>query len=229
MHLAAVAYALPAGDDAALVRRFTGSLNRLSRGVARRVGRPDMAGDLWTAGALGLLDAAGRFDPARGIRFETFAEHRMRGAMLDEARHLDHLPRRMRAAYDQANRTRRSMSHRLGREPSDAEVAAELGLDVEELGRLEGAGSTPVPLEALVEQASEAAGPDQVVDEAAGRRRLAAAVGELPERLRILLGLHYLEGLTYKEIGTVLKVSEPRVCQLHTEAVGKLRELLKAA
>jgi RNA polymerase sigma factor for flagellar operon FliA len=142
--------------------------------------------------------------------------------MLDEMRRMDHLPRRLRAETDKVEKQRARLGHVLGREPTAEEIAEGLGAPLEDvfevLQLLEPA--MPIP-EELPQHDAEPA--DERLDRAKLQGTLAAAIGTLPERLQILLALYYDEGLTYREIAKVMAVSEPRVCQLHSEAVKRLR------
>jgi RNA polymerase sigma factor for flagellar operon FliA len=192
------AYAGAPDDASALIERHAVLIDRAARRLAARAGMPELADELWSAGALGLLDAARRFEPGRDIRFETFAEHRVRGAMLDELRRLDPLPRRLRAR-------------------------AERG----EIAGLEGVTQPPVSLEALGNAApAEEPSAEERASLAQRRDRLAAAISRLPQRWQTVLSLYYVEELTLKEIGQVLEVSEARVSQLHKEALKVLRAAL---
>ncbi len=214
-----------AGGDSALVVKYTQLIDRCARRLARRSGS-NLADELWSAGALGLLDAARSFDPGKNVRFESFAEHRIRGAMLDEMRRMDHLPRRLRARTDLVAKARMRLGHRLGREPTSEELAAEAGIELDTLGELEILSRPHLSLAQSLPNASEEPPPDEQAARAQFQRALVAAVGRLPQRLQLLLSLHYVEGLTYREIGKVLQVSEPRVCQLHAEAVARMRQEL---
>jgi RNA polymerase sigma factor for flagellar operon FliA len=216
-----------ADPERELVRRHAGLLDRCARRLAARSGYAVSADDLWSAGALGLLEAARRFDPTRDVRFETFAEHRVRGAMLDEMRRMDHLPRRLRTAVERIDRARCRMTQALGHEPDAAELAAELGDPVDDVAEALQLLQAAVPVnEELLGDGAPA--PDDRVARAEAQQRLAAAIAELPERLRILLALYYDEGLTYREVAKAMGVSEPRVCQLHSDAVRRLRSALGA-
>lgn len=224
MHRAEARYALPS-NDAELLTRYAPLIDRVARKLAARLGLAN-GDDLWSVGALGLLEAARRFDGAREVRFEAFAEHRVRGAMLDELRNMDHLPRRLRADTEKAARARARLGHELGREPEADEVAAALGITVEELAELELLKQPVLPLLDALSVASGEDGADAKVDRHFLARRLSAAIGQLPERLQTVLSLYYVEELTFREIAKVLKVSEARACQLNGEAVQKLRGLL---
>lgn len=223
MHRAHARYAAEGESDAAVVTRYGALIDRAARRLSVRTGGAVSADDLWSAGAMGLLEASRRFDPAREVRFETFAEHRIRGAMLDELRRLDHLPRRLRAQAEAVERARAALTQRLQREPSAEELAAEVSLDVEELASLLALGEPVVTVDELP-------APLCLPDDQAARAQLGAAVTSavagLPERLQLVLSLHYVEGLTYREIAQVLRVSEPRVCQLHGDAMRRLRDAM---
>jgi len=173
---------------------------------------------------MGLLEAWRRFDPGRDVRFESFAEQRIRGAMLDEMRRMDHLPRRLRTQVEKVERLRSALAQRLGREPDPDELAEEAGLSIEEVEALLQLGLPRAS--ALEELVAELPRADDQVARAQAAAALARAVSRLPDRLQLLLSLHYEEGLTYREIARVLEVSEPRICQLHGQALGLLRRAL---
>lgn len=222
MHRAHARYSAPDPDDA-LVRRHAGIIERVARRLAARTAGAVSPDDLWSAGAVGLLDAARRFDAARDVQFELFVEHRVKGAMLDELRRLDHLPRRLRDDLDRCDRARSRLAQSLGREPEAGEVAGELGVSLEELHAMQSLSLPHVGLEATATHASDEPLGDDAAIRAETLRRVTGAVSGLPERLQLVLSLHYVEGLTYREIAKILSVSEPRVCQLHGEAMKLLR------
>ena len=224
-------HAGPTYTDAEVLREYAHLVDCLARQISTRVGAREIRDDLWSVGALGLVDAGRRFDPARGIKFETFAQHRIRGAMLDELRQMDHLPRRLRTAAEKVGAERRQLSISLGRQATTEEVAKTLAMPIEEVQELE---SLAQPLltfdspEAAALEPAAAEGPSPV-DEAMKRQlvgQLAAAVDQLSERHRQVVALYYVEGLTYREIAKVLGVSEPRICQIHGDAVKVLRAKL---
>jgi RNA polymerase sigma factor for flagellar operon FliA len=231
MHRATAVYAANhgPGTPAELVARHARTIEKIARRVALRTGSLSLIDDLWSAGALGLLDAVRRFDAARDVHFETFAEHRIRGAMLDELRRLDHLPRRLRARTDGLAKARRELANLHGREPTPDELAEKLQIDAGELAELEALAQPPLPLVPELAEPSDESPADEQLVSAELRQNLAAAIARLPDRLQLVMSLRYVEELSYKEIAKVLRVSEPRVCQLHGEAVGKLRELLGEA
>ncbi len=232
MHRAARAYAnVPKQrDDDALIRQFRPVIDMLARRIALRTNGAVAADDLWSAGALGLLDAAARYDASRAVKFESFVEHRIRGAMLDELRKLDHLPRRMRDVADKVSEAREKLTHAAGGNAPDPTALAEaVGLDPEELAHLEGVTAPAVPLVPELQVAFGGPGADERYEREETARRLAQAVAALPGRLTTLVSLYYVEGLTYREIAKALELSEARVCQLHSEAMGLLRKALAEA
>src|SRR3954453_9225492 len=127
-------YASTTGEADDLIHRYGPLIDRTARRIVMRTGLASAFDDLWSAGALGLLEAAGRFDVARGVTFETFVEHRIRGAMMDELRRMDHLPRRLRSRTDDLQKARKKLQTQHGREVTTEELAAELKLDMEEVG-----------------------------------------------------------------------------------------------
>ena len=225
MHRAHALYAAPARSaEDELILKHAQMIDRLARRMANKAGIPSLQDDLWSAGALGLLDAARRFEEGRGARFETFAEHRVRGAMLDEMRRLDHLPRRLRERSEDVAKARRELAVALGRPAEDEEVAGKLDMTASELHDVEGAALPLVELDPDHDGNDETPPPEERLDRARQSKRLAGLIGRLPERLQMVLSLHYQEGCTYREIAGLLKISEPRVCQLHAQALEKLRD-----
>lgn len=191
--------------------------------------------DLIQAGMVGLLEALGRFDANQGASFATFASQRIRGAMIDELRSRDWLPRSVRRNARAVDEVIRRLEQQLGRAPEEHEIAAELTMTLEEYHQLMGDTNSGqlLPFEVLVAEGRE---PDQtqppwgnpfseLVDQEQ-RARLVAAIEALPEREKLLMALYYQEELNLKEIGVVLGVTESRVCQLHSQAVSRLRARL---
>jgi RNA polymerase sigma factor for flagellar operon FliA len=216
-------YSQPEAQDAQLIRRHAGMLERCARRLSQKMGNDAAYDDLWSVGALGLLEAARRFDPARDIRFESFAEHRVKGAMLDELRRMDHLPRRLRSDVEGVGKAKREVAQAMGREATHEEVAKQVGLGIDEVAELELLLQPPVELTPELPLASHAPTQDEIAMKKERAAGLAAHIGQLTERLQMVLSLVYVEELTYKEVAQLLKVSEPRVSQLHTEALKKLR------
>jgi RNA polymerase sigma factor for flagellar operon FliA len=211
-------------DD--LIQRYAPLIDRAARRITIRTGLKSAFDDLWSAGALGLLEAAPRYDAARGVSFETFVEHRIRGAMLDELRRMDHLPRRLRSRTDDLQKAKQKLSSQLGREATSDEIAIELNVELDEVSGIEALLEPHVTLD----KATNALVTETEIEDKLGRaetvQALAKCFSELPERLQTILGLHYLEGLTYREIAKMMDVSEPRICQLHADGLKKLRGAL---
>jgi RNA polymerase sigma factor FliA len=227
MHRALTSYAAPVdGNDGEVLRRHGSIVERSARRISIRAGNPSLYDDLWSVGAIGLLDAARRYEADRGASFDTFAEHRVRGAMLDELRRLDHLPRRLRTQAAGVAERRRQLEAALGREPLSDELAKDCGLTVEELAEMETLAEPHVSLEWVAESTTGTTAED-AASRAETQGALAAAIAALPERLRILLGLIYSEDMSYAEVGQLLEVSKPRVCQLHGDAIARLRAALE--
>ncbi|NLN06514.1 MAG: FliA/WhiG family RNA polymerase sigma factor [Firmicutes bacterium] len=208
-----------------LVRYHAG---RLLLGLPAHINKEDLV----QAGVLGLLEALKRFDPARGVKFETYASLRIRGAMLDELRSLSWLPRSLFRQMRALNTAEQKLAASLGREPTDEELAAELNMPQEKYRKLTAAINTAatVSLEEVLfaappTNATEEFVLDRIIAEEE-KERLAAAIAALPERYRQLLALYYQEGLTLKEVGLVLGISESRVCQLHSRIISRLRAVL---
>jgi RNA polymerase sigma factor for flagellar operon FliA len=212
----------------------------LARRVASSMPHSIELGDLVQDGMLGLIDAAFRFDEARGIKFETFAERRVRGAMIDALRR-DAWPRGVRRQRRELEAAREELRRELGAEPSLADLAARVGSDETRLGRtivrintIESTsplsagenvdGSTLPP--ALVP--SEPPAPDRAYEETEVRDRVRAAIASLPPRERKVIGLYYYQEATMKQIGAEIGVNESRVSQLHARAIQRLRKALGA-
>ncbi len=207
---------------------------RMAAKLPPSVDRDDLIG----AGVLGLLDAVDKFDPARGVQFKTYAEMRVRGAMLDSLRSLDWAPRSMRHRAREIEAAYHRIEQERGRSAEEDEVAAALGLSVAEFHTLLGElrGLTLLGLEGDDEDDEYPVpqipddperGPLALYERTESRDRLIGAIDRLPERERQVIALYYLEELTMKEIGSVLGVTESRVSQLHTQAILRLRSALK--
>ena len=201
--------------------------------------------DLISYGLLGLISAVERFEPEREIKFETFAVTRIKGAIIDELRSLDWVPRSVRAKARQIERVNAKLEHELQRAPTDEEMAAALEMTVDdfqasltqianssivaldELWTLSDASGDQVSLLDTIED-EQAPDPVREMDTSETRDRLADAVAGLPEREKLVVALYYYENLTLREIGEVLGVTESRVSQLHTKAVLRLKSHLQS-
>jgi RNA polymerase sigma factor for flagellar operon FliA len=196
--------------------------------------------DLISYGIFGLIDAIEKYEIDRGIKFETYAISRIRGAIIDELRAIDWVPRSVRFKAREVEKAYTSLENKLKRPPSDAEIAEEMNVTKEELGRIYTQLST-VSMVALDELMSvdgergdrlslvetledtKTTGPVDALEAEEMKVILAGAISRLPEREKIVVTLYYYENLTLAEIGQVLGVTESRVCQLHTKAVLGLR------
>jgi RNA polymerase sigma factor for flagellar operon FliA len=206
-----------------LLQQYAGLIQRVTRQLNARLGLHRDMDESWSAGALGLLEAAKRFDPNRPVKFESFAEHRIRGAILDELRRMDHLPRRLRTRTSKLARAKQDLEHGLGRDATPDELAEAAGMDLAELGAIQQLAQPHLPLTPDLVRGAPVSGPEEEASNKQLVEALSNAISSLPPRLQTLLSLHYVEDLTYREISELLGVSEPRVCQLHAEAIRKLR------
>src|SRR4051794_36595481 len=199
--------------------------------------------DLISYGLVGLINAIERFELEREIKFETYAITRIKGAIIDELRSLDWVPRSVRQRAREIERANAKLEHRLQRAPTDDEMAAELGITVEEFhdSLLQISTSTIAALDemwtvgdasgdqvSLLDTLTDDSAPDPaaLMDQTELKDRVADAIARLPEREKLVIALYYYENLTLREIGEVLGVTESRVSQLHTKAVLRLRSRL---
>jgi len=233
------------GARDALITHYVPLVKYVAGRVAVNLPRNVDEGDLVGFGSLGLLDAIERFDPKRGVKFETYAIARIRGAMIDGLRSADWVPVSVRHRSKTIEDVVRNLENRLGRSATDAEIAQELGISLEEYNQriLDLASSSVLSLEDLWQNPEEGESvtktlevrddktPDPL-DQAEWtlkKEALAEAIGKLPERERLVITLYYYEGLTVKEIAHIMKVSPSRISQLHTKAVIRLKGTLKAS
>lgn len=197
------------------------------------------SGDLIGSGVFGLMDAIERFEPGRGVKFETFAVPRIRGAIYDGLRQLDWVPRSVRSRARQVEKAIAEFAHKNGRAPDDEELASRLRIDVDELTKwLTSIASTTIgPLDRAIAAGAEPSAPDTamsgsptaVVEDKELSMMIRAEIKMLPEREKLVLSLYYDEGLTLSEIGDVIGVTESRVSQIHTKSVLLLRSRMSAA
>ena len=226
-------------DQSKLVQQMAPLVKRIAYHFMARLPASVHVDDLIQAGLMGLLDAAKNFDDTQGAQFETYAIQRIRGSILDELRQADWLPRNVRKNLRRIEATINMLEQRLGRAPKEQELADELGVGLDEYQHmlLESRGYQLLHYEDFQESedsdffdvfvAQNQVGPLDVLEDQRFRRALVQAIGVLPEREKIVLGLYYEQEMNLKEIGEVLGVSESRVCQLHSQAVARLRSKLK--
>lgn len=195
--------------------------------------------DLVSYGIFGLIDAIDKFDPERGFKFETYAISRIKGAIIDELRSIDWVPRSIRSKARTIERAYSKLENELKRSPDDTEMAIELGVTESELAQTLSQISFVgiVALDEVVNGGEKGGGTTTVGDTVADKvndpvaafeveemkHLLADAINRMPDRERLVLTLYYYEALTLAEIGTVLGVTESRVCQIHTKAILQLR------
>jgi RNA polymerase sigma factor FliA len=214
--------------------------SRIAAGLPQNVDQADLV----SYGMFGLIDAITKFDLDRGFKFETYAISRIKGAILDELRSMDWVPRSVRAKAKSVERAMAKLEGELRRAPTDEELAAELDIPTEALQaiftQISSAGL--VALDELLSfgggsgesmtlgdtLADRSTGPGGAYEQIEMRQLLAAAINRMPEREKVVLTLYYYESLTLAEIGRVLSVTESRVCQIHTKAVLHLRSRLAA-
>lgn len=200
--------------------------------------------ELHQAGALGLLDAAEKFDSKKDVQFRTYAEFRIKGAILDELRAMDWIPRSVRSSATQLEKTFVELSNKFGREPTDREMASSLKMPLKEyhehLGKARpiplislegmGGGTEDGDSQDILEVLEDPDIEDPFVLYSSGemKDKLADAIRELKEQEQMILSLYYMEEMNLKEIGEILNVSESRISQIRTKTIIKLRAKLKA-
>ncbi|GFO65363.1 FliA/WhiG family RNA polymerase sigma factor [Geomonas paludis] len=198
--------------------------------------------DLRSAAVIGLISAAERFDPSRGVQFKTFAEQRIRGTIMDELRAQDWLTRSLRDKFKKLEKEFSQLEQRLGRNPSSDEVATAMGLELKDYFRLleeihllsfvslddawhDEDGAPFGLLDVLEDKGTESPQSQLIARQTV--ERLAEAIDSLPEKERIVITLYYYEELNLKEIGAVLDLTESRISQLHSQAIVRLRGKMK--
>jgi RNA polymerase sigma factor for flagellar operon FliA len=226
-------------DAKARITEFAPLVRRMAHHLAARLPSSVQIDDLIQAGMIGLMDAANRFEEAQGNQFETYATQRIRGAMLDELRQNDWLPRSTRKTLRRIEQAMHKLEQRNGRPPVEGEVARELGVPLAEYQTMlqEARGFELLHLEDFSRDdeddylehhcPDEREDPFERYKDSRFRAALIAAIETLPEREKLLMGLYYEQELNFKEIADVLSVSESRVCQLHSQAVARLRTKLR--
>jgi RNA polymerase sigma factor for flagellar operon FliA len=236
------AYANAQEDDRErTIEEFTPIIKNLAYKISKGFEDNFVIDDLISAGITGLLEAMEKYDVSRGIKLNTFAYLRIRGAMIDELRSRDWFPRSARSKAKKIGEVIRKLENKLGRYPDENEVAAALNMAHEDyLTMLKDYGNLSV---LSIEGLSEVSGEDRdriiqyVIDEsddpekfaefAELERILAREMDRLPERQKLVLSLYYLEDLNMKEIAGTMSITEARVCQIHSQAIMNLRALMK--
>lgn len=221
-------------DKEQLVQRFVPLVKRIAYHLMARLPSNVQFDDLVQNGMLGLLDAIGRYQEGFGAQFETYATQRIRGAMLDGLRENDWLPRQLRRELRRIEAVLTRLEHAYGRAPSETELADALGMSVAEYQKTlqEARGHQLLYFEDFVEDEDDFlerhftdgdSDPARLLEDRDLRERLAQAIGNLPEREKMVMALYYEQEFNLREIGEVMGVTESRVCQLHSQAIVRLR------
>ena len=226
-------------DKDQCIKEYAPLVKRIAHHLMARLPGSVSVDDIIQAGMIGLLEAAGRYDELRGAQFETFAAQRIRGAMLDELRQADWMPRSIRRDMRRIEAVISQLQQRFGKPPSESEIAKELGMSLMEYQQMlfESRGAQLMYYEDFHGEGDEDffdrydfdsdADPLNLLQDEHFREALIKAIDNLPERERMLMGMHYEQEMNLREIGEVMGVSESRVCQLHSQAVARLRSSLK--
>jgi len=222
-------------DREELVQRFVPLVKRIAHHLMARLPASVLFDDLFQNGMLGLLDAMERFEEGLGAQFETYATQRIKGAMLDGLRENDTLPRHLRREMRRIEQAVSTLEQSFGRPPNEAELAEQLGIPIAEYQKTlqEARGHQLLYFEDFSGQDDEDfldrhftnddANPARLLEDQDLRRALIAAIEKLPEREKLMMGLYYEQELNLKEIGEVMGVTESRICQLHSQAISRLR------
>lgn len=225
-----------------LVNKYSVLIKYIAFRIAKRLPSHVELDDLISSGVLGLIDAIKKFDPSRGALFKTYAEFRIKGAILDELRSMDWVPRSVRQKFQLLEKASVKLEHKLGRSASDEEIAQAMGVSLEEYYDITSKASH-IPLVSLNDLGINGQNERKsLMDCLAGAKDLnpqvhvrlselkqiiANAIEDLEEKERLMISLYYYEELTMKEIGEVLGITESRVSQIHSKAVIKLKIKLK--
>lgn len=228
-------------DVNARLKQYSPLVRRLAHQMIAKLPANVEFDDLVQVGMIGLADALNRFDPGQGVQFETFATQRIRGAMLDELRGTDYLSRGTRKQQRSIESAVHKLEQKLGRAPIESEIAREMGISLTEyqdlLGRVR--GTQLVYLEDMTgvegdneyldrHVGDEAANPLAQLQDHRMREALIEAIKGLPEREQHVMSMYYEHDMNLKEIAAVIKVTESRVCQLHSQSIARLRVKLRS-
>lgn len=228
-------------DRDALIRRHVPLVRRIALHMIAKLPPNVELDDLIQVGMIGLAEALSRFESEQGVQFETFASQRIRGAMLDELREGDWMSSSSRKSQKDIEHALHRLEQRLGRTPLESEIADELGMDLDDYQSLLGKvrGTQLVYLEDMsggdegedfLERhvADSGADPFALLRDHRLRVALVEAIKALPEREQYIMGMYYEHDMNLKEIAAVLGVTESRVCQLHSQAIARLRTKMRA-
>ena len=211
-------------DDA--LRQYAPLVRRIALQIAPRLPASVELDDMIQEGMTGLLDALQRYEPQPGLNFETYARMRIKGAIYDSFRRDDILPRHQRQRLKSIEEATRELSQRLGRAPEEVEIAEAAGLSIEEYFEVLDSAVSICIMDELpegIEPADDQADPMQMVSLKEHTGRIEKLLQRLPDRERQVIALHYQEQLSYREIAYVMQLTPGRICQLHTQAMVRLR------
>lgn len=232
-----------ASDREEIIVQYTPFIKYVAKRLAMRLPPHISVDDLIGAGVIGLIDALSKFDPGRKVEFKTYAEFRIRGAMLDELRSLDWVPRSVRQKATQIEKTILHLEKKGGGPAEDDEIARELGIPLEDYydWMSEVKGISLLDIESLHQTIPDLPDEDflhhlfdkkendpfHALSHKELKKVLASAIDELSPKEKTVLSLYYYEELTLKEIGEIMELTESRICQIHTKGILKLRGKLK--
>ena len=227
-------------DNSSLIKQYSPLVRRLAHQMIAKLPANIELDDLIQVGLIGLTDALSRFDIGQGVQFETFATQRIRGAMLDELRGGDWMSRGTRRQQRTIESAVHKLEQKLGRAPVESEIAAEMGVPLDEYQELLGKvrGTQLVYLEDMSGDegdedfldrhvGDDSSNPVALLQDHRMRVALVAAIKNLPERDQFVMSMYYEHDMNLKEIAVVLKVTESRVCQLHSQSIARLRVKLR--
>lgn len=217
------------GDN--IVTRHAALVKRIAFHLINRMPDSVQVDDLIQAGMVGLLEAASHFDASQGASFETYAGIRIRGAMIDEIRRLDWTPRSVHRKYRAVSEAIRVIENRKGADATDVEIAEEMGISLSEYHQIlvDSSSARVFSMEALEEQGdyqlseTERGSPFDFLSDEEYQQQLAESIRSLPEKEQLVMSLYYDDELNFREIGQVLDVSESRICQIHGQAMLRIR------
>lgn len=228
-------------DKSKQVDQYIPLVRRLAHHLIAKLPASVQIDDLIQAGLIGLIDAITRFEEGQGAQFETYASQRIRGSMLDELRSADWMPRGVRQAQRKIETATLKAEQKLGRSATEKEIAEVLGVSLDEYQEMlfDSRGASLVFYDDYADDGDgegyldrqiggdEEANPLEMLGDQRFRENLIQAIEDLPEREKMLMGLYYEQELNFREIAAVLGVTESRVCQLHTQAVSRLKAKLR--
>jgi RNA polymerase sigma factor for flagellar operon FliA len=228
-------------DKEECLREYSQLVKRLAHQMMARLPSSVQIDDIIQAGMMGLLDAASRYDEFHGAQFETYATQRIRGAMLDELRAADWLPRSLRRDMRRIETAISRMQQKLGKPPNETEIAEEMGISLDEYQHMlqESRGAQLVYYEDFQNEDQNnfferfdtgnggGGDPMELLQDGQFKMELMQAIESLPERERMMMGMIYEQEMNLREIGEVMGVSESRVSQLHSQAVARLRSRMR--